>query len=195
MTRTRLLWLIFVCVLLLSACAPVAAQQPASTCTMQGAWVGNFAGGPWDTPLIMLNTLTPLDPAGKKMAYVMHWVNADPTLRNPDFEEADYASDLVGQAVQTAPGTYDFSLVGYGVHEQPGDRNEILYIIGINGTLTCEDDANITTDVTLSVYTADQDADQDGLPDEGEVPQCIGPNDLGSAERIPLMPPCEPPPQ
>ena len=162
---------------------------------MQGAWVGSFAGGPWDTPLIMLNTLTPLDPAGKKLAYVMRWVNADATLKNPAYTEADYASELVGEAVRSGKDTYDFSLMGYGVNERPGDRNEILYIFVINGSLTCEDGANVTSDVMLSVYSGDQDTDQDGFPDEGEAPQCIGPNDLGSAKRIPLMPRCEPPPQ
>lgn len=187
--------LLFVSILLLSACQPIRAQEEAADCNMQGAWVGSFAGGPWDTPLIMLNTLTPLDPAGEKLAYVMRWVNADPTLRNPDYEEADYASELVGEAVKTGNDIYDFSLIGYGVNERAGDRNEILYIFAINGTLTCEDDANVISDVMLSVYTGEQDANQDGLPDEGEVPQCIGPNDLGTAQRIPLMPRCEPPPQ
>lgn len=182
-------------ILLVGACQPITAQEQAAECDVTGAWVSSFSGGPWDTPLVMLNTLTPLDPDGEKLAYVMRWVNGDVTLRNPLFEDADYGSELIGEAVKTGPNTYDFSLIGYGVNERPGDRNEILYIFAINGSLACTDDANITTDVKLSVYTADQDADQDGLPDEGAVAQCIGPYDFGAAQRIPLSPRCEAPAQ
>ena len=164
-------------------------------CNIQGAWVGNFPGGPWDTPLIFQNTATPLDPDGEKLIYEMRWVNPDATLRMPEFEEADYASNFVGEAIKMGPGSYDYSVIGYGVNERPGDRGEILYLFVVNGTLTCEGDANVASDVTLSVYTAAQDADMDGLPDEGEEPMCIGPNDFGSAQRIPLMPRCEPPPE
>ena len=167
------------------------AAAPAD-CRIQGAWVGSFAGGPWDTPLIFQNTVTPQDPAGNKLTYVMHWVNPDVTLRDPQFEETDYASELVGEAIKTGPKNYDYSLIGYGVKERPGDRNKITYIFVVNGSLTCEGDANITSDVTLSVYSADKDADQDGFPDEGAEPMCIGPTDFGTAKRVPQMPRCEP---
>lgn len=122
----------------------------------------------------------------------MRWVNPDATLRNPAFEETDYASDFVGEAIRTGPKSYDYSLIGYGVKERPGDRNEITYIFLVNGSLTCENEENVVSDVTLSVYPADQDADQDGMPDEGAEPMCIGPNDFGTAQRFPLMEPCEP---
>jgi hypothetical protein len=173
---------------------PLAAAQ--AECRVEGSWVGSYFGGPWDDPLILQNTLTPLDPAGEKLTYVMRWVNPDVTLKNPDFTEVDYASELVGEAVKTGTKTYDFSLIGYGVRERVVDRNEITYIFVVNGSLTCEGDANITSDVTISVYSADQDADRDGFPDTGEDPiTCIGPSDFGSAQRVPQMARCEPPPE
>ena len=175
----------------LEGASPVAAAP--DDCTIEGAWVGRFAGGPWDTPLIFQNTVTPQDPAGKKLTYVMRWVNPDATLKNPDFAEADYASELVGEAVRTGPKSYDYSVIGYGVNDRPGDRGEILYMFVVNGSLTCEGEDRVASDATLSVFTVDQDADMDGLPDEGEEPMCIGPNDFGSAQRISLMPRCEPP--
>jgi len=101
-------------------------------CRLQGAWVGSYSGGPWETPLIFQSTLTPQDPAGKKLTYVMRWVNPDATLRNPQFEETDYASEFVGEAVKTGSKDYDYSLIGYGVKERAGDRNEITYIFVIN---------------------------------------------------------------
>jgi hypothetical protein len=124
----------------------------------------------------------------------MRWVNPDATLRNPQFEDTDYASEFVGEAIKKGSNSYDYSLIGYGVNERPGDRNEIAYIFVINGSLTCEDDANVTSDVTLSVYPGDQDADQDGFPDEGAEPMCIGPTDFGTAQRVPPMARCEPAP-
>ncbi len=137
----------------------------------------------------------PQDADGKKLTHKMRWVNLDATLRIPKFEEVDYASDLVGEAIKTGPGVYDYSVIGYGVNERPGDRGEIVYLFVVNGSLACEGDATITSDVTLSVYMAAQDADMDGLPDEGEVPICMGTSDFGSAQRIPQMPRCEPPPE
>ncbi len=41
------------------------------------------------------------------------------------------------------------------VNERPGDRSEIVYLFVVNGSLTCEGDVTITSDVTLSVYAAD----------------------------------------
>ena len=125
----------------------------------------------------------------------MRWVNPDATLRNPQFEETDYASELIGEAIRTGPQTFDYSLIGYGVKERAGDRNEIMYLFVVNGSLTCLDDTNVASDVTLSVYTADQDADHDGLPDEGAEPMCHGPTDFGTAKRVPMMPRCESPPE
>jgi hypothetical protein len=171
---------------------PDAAAAP-DDCLIQGAWVGSYTGGPWDTPLILQNVVTPQDPDGEKLTYEMRWVNPDATMRMPESEEVDDASDLVGEAIKTAPSAYDYSVIGYGVNDRPGDRGEIVYLFVVNGSLACEGDATITSDVTPSVYTAAQDADMDGLPDEGELPICIGPTDFGSAHRIPQMSRCEPP--
>ena len=60
---------------------PEAAAAP-DDCQIQGAWVGRFAGGPWDTPLIFQNTVTPQDADGEKLTYEMRWVNPDATLKD-----------------------------------------------------------------------------------------------------------------
>jgi hypothetical protein len=169
------------------------AAAPAD-CRIQGTWVDSFSGGPWADPLIIQTTITPQDPAGNRLTYVMRLVNPDVTF-GLGFDETDYMSELIGEAVKTGPKTYDFSLIGYGVKERPADRNEIIYLWTINGSTECVDGDNFTNDVNLAVYTAAQDADKDGFPDQGEEPSfCIGPTDFGSAKRIPLMPRCEPPP-
>ena len=160
---------------------------------MEGAWIGSFAGGPWDDPLMFQSTLTPLDPAGKQLTYVMRLVNPDATFQIPPFEEADYMTELVGEAVKTGSGTYDISLMGYGVKEREADRNEILFLWGVTGTMACEGDS-LAQDVLLSVFAADQDADHDGFPDEGAEPVFCHPSDFGSgAIRVPITSWCEPP--
>jgi len=194
----RYLWFTFVLILLLlvlCACQPVVgtAEAAANACSVEGSWVGSFSGGPWDDPLIFQSTLVPIDPAGKRLNYVIRMVNPDATFKEEGFEDADYMSELVGEAVKTGSGTYDVSLVGYAVNEREADRGEILYIWEVNGTLSCEGD-NFTHDVSLEIYPIDQDADQDGLPDEGAEPVFCHNSDFGSAKRIPMSEGCTPPP-
>ena len=168
-----------------------------SECRMQGAWVSSFAGGPWDRPLIIQETISPQDPAGMKLTYVMRPVNPDATFGFPfpPFSEAEYISELIGEATKTGPDTYDISLIGYGAKNNEADRDTILYIWTVNGTMTCIDGENKTDMVYLSVYEAAQDADSDGFPDEGEEPVfCLGPMTLSAAKRVTPMPACVPPP-
>ena len=164
-------------------------------CRIQGSWVTSAAVGPWDTPLVIQETITPLNAAGTKLAYVMRLVNPDVTFGFPEFAEADYMSELIGEAERTGPTTYDFSLIGYGVKIREADRNEILYIWTITGEMECIGNENKTDNVHIAVYTGDQDGDQDGYPDDDQVPfACIGPTTLAAGERVPLMPRCEAPP-
>jgi hypothetical protein len=124
----------------------------------------------------------------------MRLVNPDTTFFGM-FPDADYMSELVGEAVRTGPNTYDFSLIGYGAKTLVGVRNEIQYIWTVTGSMECLDGDNKTDSVHLAVYAAAQDADNDGFPDEGEEPAlCVGPTILSAAKRVPLMPACEPMP-
>jgi hypothetical protein len=147
-------------------------------CEVQGSWIGSFSGGPWDTALILEETFTPLEPNGKRLAYVMRLVNPDATFRIPPFEDTDTMSPLVGEAVRTGNRTYDIHLIGYGINERQGDRGEIKYIWTISGELTCLDEDHKTDNVSLSVYPGDADADSDGFPDEG-AETFFGPTDPG----------------
>lgn len=179
--------------LLLTACQPVVdtAAAAADECGVEGSWIGKYEGGPWDDPLLFQSTLVPIDPDGKQLTYVMRLVNGDATFRIPDFADADYLSELVGVAVKGDQGTYDVSLMGYGVNERENDRNEILYLFGVTGTLKCEGGI-LSQDVVLSVFAADQDADHDGYPDEGAEPFFCHPTTFGFAKQVPITSWCEP---
>ena len=188
-----LLTVLFTVSIALSAGSGAAAK---SRCRIQGAWVSSFTG-PWTTPLIMQETLTPLDPAGKHLAYVMRLVNPDATFGFPfePFSQTDTVSDLVGEAVKTGKNSYEFSLIGYGVREVENDRGEITYIWTVTGTMSCVDGEHKTDLVNLAVYFGSQDADGDGYPDEGEEPFfCTEAGPLAVGKRVPQMPACVPSP-
>ena len=167
-----------------------------SQCRIQGAWVSSMSGGPGSKPLIMQETISPQDPAGNKLTYVLRMVNPNATfgiLESP-FLETEYVSDLVGEAVRTGRDTYDFSLIGYGVKNVDLDRGDIQYIWTVTGTMTCIDGQNKTDNVHFAIYLADQDGDMDGFPDKDEVPvSCFGPTTFSEAKRVPQMPACVPP--
>ena len=85
--KHRVVWIVTFVVLVVLFTVSVAMSagngfEVRSSCRVEGAWVSSFTG-PWDKALIMQETLTPLDPAGKKLAYVMHLVNPDATFGIP----------------------------------------------------------------------------------------------------------------
>jgi hypothetical protein len=159
------------------------AQEPTG-CTIPGSWI-TYLKEPAELPaLIMLETLTPLDPWARQLSYVLRLANGDPTFLGLDLE-ANVMSELVGEAVRTGTNTYDFNVIGYGAKLEPGTRAEIRYIWVVSGSMTCE--AGVKTDTAdISIYTADQDSDQDGFPDEGQEPvQYIPPHAFSTGRRVP----------
>jgi hypothetical protein len=186
MNKKKILTLIAAGLVLVSITAFLGARSVSADedlCRLQGSWIGYFAGGPWDTTLIMEETITPLEPNGKRLAYVMRLVNVDATFGM--YPEADIMSPLIGEAVRTSNMTYDIYLIGYGINERDANRGEIEYIWTVQGELTCLDDNHKTDNVIASVYDGDADADQDGFPDEGaEASLELGPLTLSAAKRV-----------
>ena len=160
-----------------------------------GTWIGKFPieNSPYQIPLIVTETLTPIDLTGR-FACVMRMLNSDFTFTGM-FPEANSVSDLVGEAVRTGPDVYELSVIGCGTKKPVldgaawADRGQIQYIWVLSGSALCIDENNVEHDLMLSLYSGidnpdfafpwnpgepfplhDQDLDNDGLPDEGEVP-------------------------
>lgn len=199
MTRKRIISLtaIFGLAALLVAVAPIASGFEHGSyrpCKIQGAWIGYLKEPPGFPTLMIQETLTPLDPAANRLAYVVRLVNPDATFFGLD-TEADYLTELVGEAVRAGRNTYDFSAIGYATKAVPNNRNEIRYIWVITGSMECIDGNAKTDNVSISVFMANQDSNEDGFPDEGQEPVlCIPPGTFSTAKRVPLMPRCVPPP-
>lgn len=164
--------------------------------SLAGAWIWWYPPmEPVTEPAIVQETLTPLDPAGEKLAYRQQYINGDSTWLGM-FPEADFLSDLIGVAVKSGLNTYEYRIIGYGFKTQPVNRNQLQYIYVTNGTMTITDrNTREDSDVYLTLYSADKDVNPaDGFPDEGAEPDlCIGPL-AAVAKRVQLAPPSVPPP-
>ena len=172
-------------------------QEPWSGWPLAGAWIGWIpAMEPTTEPAIIQETFTPLDLAGDRLAFRQQFINGDPTFLSI-FPEADNQSHLIGEAVKTGRNTYEFTIIGYGFKNQPADRGQLKYIWVTNATTTLTDrNTRQDTDLYISLYRPDKDVNPaDGLPDEGAEPDlCLGPLEGEWYKRVPLMPPCVPPP-
>jgi hypothetical protein len=195
--RVSLLLAVVAVTALLLAAAPTVAGRAATDsggCEIAGAWVRYLDVPPGAPALFIQETLTPMDPAAKRLAYVGWTVNPDETFFGLDLE-ADYLSELVGEAVRTGQNTYDYSAIAYGVKKVADSRDEIRYIWVLTGSMACKDGNTKTDFTTGQVFLASQDSDGDGFPDEGEEPiLCLPPHATTLARRVPLMPRCELPP-
>ncbi len=199
-----LLAIIALTALLLTACLSVITEKSWAQ-ESEEPWSGWPLGGTWITwvpamepvtePAIVQETLTPLDPAGDRLAYRQQWINADPTFLSI-FPEADNQSPLVGEVVKTGRNTYEYTIIGYGFKTLPANRGQLKYIWVSNGITTLIDrNTRQNSDIYISLYGPDKDVNPaDGFPDEGAEPDlCLGPMG-GVMKRVPLMPPCVPPP-
>jgi len=160
----------------------------AATASLAAGGAGSAAGGEngsiegtWITALTtpagnMLLTLTvsPLDLAQTRFAATMQPVNEDPTHFGL-FPEADRATHWAGHIVQTGLQRYEGTFVSYltqMVVQSEGDppRSETIAILILTATLESTAPNALAGEATVAAYRADQDADEDGLPDDRQTP-------------------------
>jgi hypothetical protein len=152
---------------------------------LEGAWIMRFSG----TPLTAMFTESP-DPSGRRATISGSTVVGDPTLLG-SFPDAQSQSPLVGEAVVTGSDHGVFTVVQYGMKPVAGALPAIVYIIVDSGTFKEIGPGKLEHKHNLAVYLPFQDADGDGLPDEGQDPvACIPLTSLDT--RVPLLPPCTP---
>lgn len=126
-------------------------------------------------------------------------VNVD-TANPPFFPEADRAPGTVATYVESGPRTYQFTWIVYYVKAPPPGgfaRGQILMFFTFSGTVQCPDANAMRMSGVLSNWSNvdrpdlglhDQDRDDDGLPDAGEVPFFTLPFEF-DFKRLPLMTP------
>lgn len=174
------------------------AQSP--TCDIAGAWVGSSPAIPgfYNIPLLVTISFVPIDTTGKRFtAGGGGAANGDNTFGGT-FPDADQNTAGAWILVRSRMGMYQFTATTYFTKspKPPNfDRGEILYFWTLSGTAECPDANTLTLRGMLSLYSNvdrppfhDQDKDNDGFADAGEVPFYYAPWQL-TYKRLPLMTP------
>lgn len=190
-----------ICIIILTASLLIVPWNPSTGSSLaqdvQESWHGIPLAGAWIATIediVAWWTITPQNQEHTKFCQMLQQVNPDPTLGGA-FPEADHQSDWTGQIIQTGWNTYESTVVYYGTKKVEDQlRPQILYIVVMYGEGYLVDLNNLTGAGTLAIFLAEQDADGDGLPDEGQEPIYCGPYSLDSCKRVQVMPPCVPPP-
>lgn len=208
----RITWIIILVGLAIAVATPqVWAQNDrtrGSTCDPAGSWVGTSPPLPpfYKLPTLGTQTITPIDPTGKRFTIVVQPTTGDSTFVGL-FPDADQIRDSVGILVRTGPRTFRSTTTMYFVKSQtPGsiERSQVIYFWTSSGTIECVGDTLVGTGM-MKVYSNvdrpglivpplgifgvhDQDKDDDGFADPGEVPFFSAPFG-GPMKRLPLMEP------
>jgi hypothetical protein len=194
---------------------------PAAPYDIAGVWMGSDAAipGVYTQPLLTTTVVTPADPSGHRFTYVAQGINGDPSFMGL-FPDATQLATQVGTMVRTGPRTFRVTAVQYFVKPpKPGtgafgswDRGEVQYFFVSSGTVSMLNANTRQEEGTLAFYSKvdravvdpvftwifgitelhNQDRDNDGLPDPGEVPFVCFPSSA-ITKRLPLLAPCAPP--
>ena len=151
-------------------------------CTLDGAWFGVTPdwGLTWTVVYDSDSHWTgPLS---------LRFIGGDPTLGGA-FPDVVSLSGTTGTWVRTGRRTFDYTMIHWGLSE---GGQQPVFIMKATGSVvvtgTC--DGLDITNHTLAFYEPTQDPFGDDDPLFG----CIEDGSTSSAQRIPVQPPCEPPP-
>jgi hypothetical protein len=149
-----------------------AANNAMGAMKLEGAWIAKVPG----TPVQWTYVLSP-DPSGRSASF--HG-SIEVGFGNP--LGSDRTSPLLGAVVMTGPTTGKFNSVWYGISNIAG----VVYIGVDTGDIEFVGGKILGTH-NLVFYLPDQDADEDGLPDPGEMPAFGYPGPVHTIDtRLPL---------
>jgi hypothetical protein len=162
------------------------------------------AGGAWlvvnqELGIRGLQTVSPIDPSGKRAVHRQQTISADPTVGGL-CPRAYLLSDVIGEAIITGPSTAEATAVGYAMRKpvlpEIRDQIECIWVLTSTSDMTKDTQeiaVNIAVYPTWGVYGTypNPDVDGDMLPDEGVEPYVCLPF-VFQATRVPMLPLCEP---
>ena len=176
--------LLAVVILAVALVSSTGAAKPKCKYAFGGSWL--FLEEPGEFNVL---TEAPLDIVGKREASVrMQPLGPDdPTYGY--FPTVVAKSRRVGRLVATGKDTFEYNSLAYGLDED----NLVVYIMITGGSFEWVDCDTRVGELWASFYLASQDADGDGLPDEGEEPiACFGGLGPYTFRRVPWYTmPCE----
>jgi len=166
-------------------------------------WVSGLewsAAGTWvvtvPTPMgneTLLHIVHAQDLTGTRYGGMMSEVNENPTTFGM-FPDVETGSLWASQTVRTGPDSFESTFLFYGVKKGEGPLAETVNIGICNATWRLTGPNTNEGECTVAFYLAEQDADGDGFPDEGQEPVMCMPFTYTS-RRLTMMPGCVPPPE
>lgn len=165
--------------LLLASPAVVLARNR-GPCSLEGNWITRFGEPPQWEPLLIQESLIPVDPAGMKLSYTAGFPN--PGLFMPFAPNTDSNGLGIGTFVRTGPRVYKFTIIAHAAEALPQGtpgRALLRWFWVYSGTAECLDDNTMVKKGTFAIFSFidvpemgihDQDKDRDGFPDPGELP-------------------------
>ncbi len=151
---------------------------------LAGTWVEKYSA----IPFLATYTMTPLEPNAQSASLQGAAVTTDPTLLGR-FPEAQYITPLVGRMDATGPETAVHTVLWYGL-KMSAVGAEIVYIALDSGTQRRIASGKVEVTHNVAFYEPTQDADGDGLPDEGQSPVFCVPNIVSIDKVLPQFSPC-----
>ena len=151
-------------------------------CTLDGAWLGESPYWELSWPVVYdsdshwTGTLS------------MRFIGGDPSLGG--YLPAESLSRTTGTWVRTGRRTFDYTMIHYGLAV---DGQTPVFLAKASGSviLTGNCDHMEVYNESLALY----DPAQDPFGDEPPLYGCVPDGTLSTAQRIPVQPPCVPPPQ
>lgn len=155
----------------------------------EGVWIISIP-----TPMgviLMLHNNHAQDQTGTRYGGTMLQVNENPTNFGT-LPEGERFSHWITQTIRTDQNTFETTMIGYITKKKENAMDEIIAfdIVTSTWTLTGPDTKQGVS--TMSTYLASQDADGDGLPDEGQEPVACTPFEF-TGRRLHVMSGCVPP--
>jgi len=141
----------------------------------------------------LLNSVHAQDSSGKYYGGMLKQVNNNPTFFGT-FPEWEAGGDIwAAQTVRTGADNFESTYLYYITKKGEGPLDETVSIGVCNSMWRLTGPNTNEGEATIAVYLAEQDADGDGFPDEGEEPVvCSG--FTFTCKRLTMMPGCVPPP-
>ncbi|MBN2133304.1 MAG: ester cyclase [Sedimentisphaerales bacterium] len=143
--------------------------------------------------ILLLHSIHPEDDSGMSFGGFCKQVNNNPTFFGMIPEGEGGVDIWASKTRRTGPNTYQTTLLYYVTKQGQGPLEETVAIgvVDCHWTITGPDTNE--GQATISIYLAAQDADADGLPDEGQEPTICAPF-VVTSRRMGHMPGCVPEP-
>ncbi len=141
--------------------------------------------------ILMLHSIHAQDLSGTNFGGMLKQINNNPTFFGM-IPEGEGGVDLwASQTRRIDLNTYESTLLYYVTKAGEGPLEETVAIGVVNANWTITGPDTNEGDATISIYLAAQDADSDGLPDEGQEPTICMPFTYTS-KRLKSMSGCVP---